>query len=276
MAGKLNFINTTTMNNQFFYSLISGIFIGGIAGYLGTLMLLKKMTVAVDPLSHFVLPGVAVALLYGIDPSIGAFATILLGVLFVWLFENKTKLPTETLIAVLFTAGVAISLIISPSESLEEIFTGDITQIGPLSAVSAIIFSFLIFFVLQKIYSKIILMEVSEDLAIMEGINTKKYLLIYLISLALIVALEVKIVGGLMTAALVAVPAVTAKMLSQNLKQYAWLGAIFGAVFAIVGIMLAKITPQPAGVLITMTSISTFITVLLLKSLSAKIKKSFY
>ena len=229
------------------------------------------MTVAVDPLSHFVLPGVAVALLYSFDPSVGAFASILLGVILVWLFETKTKLPTETLIALLFTAGVAIALLISPSGSLEEIFTGNISQIGPMSAAAAAVFSLLIFFVLQKIYSKIILMEISEDLAIMEGVNTKKYLLIYLISLALIVALEVKIVGGLMTAALVAVPAITAKLLSRNLKQYAWFGVTLGIIFSVIGIMLTKIINQPAGILITLTAVLTFIVVLLLKTLLARI-----
>lgn len=269
MKEKLNFTNTImNMTNQIYYSLISGIFIGGIAGYLGTLMLLKKMTVAVDPLSHFVLPGVALAVLYSFDPSIGAFISILLGVILVWLFENKTKLSTETLIAVFFTTGVAIALMISKSDSLEEIFTGDITKIGPVSTAVVIIFSTLIFFVLQKIYRKIILIEISEDLAIMEGINTKKYLLVYLISLALIVALEVKIVGGLMTAALVAVPAVTAKMIGRNLKQYIWLAILFGILFAIAGILLAQIIAQPAGILITLSATLTFLTVLFFKSLN--------
>lgn len=255
------------MVNQIYYSLISGIFIGGVAGYLGTLMLLKKMTVAVDPLSHFVLPGVALALLFSFDPSIGAFASILVGVTLVWIFETKTKLPTETLIAVLFTTGVAIAIMVAKSDSIEEIFTGDISKIGPISTVVAIVFSTLIFLVLRKIYPKIILMEISEDLAVMEGVNTKKYLLVYLIALAMIVALEVKIVGGLMTAALVAVPAVTSRMLGRNLKQYVWLSVIFGMLFAIVGILFSRFIPQPAGILITLTAALTFLSVVLLKSL---------
>ncbi len=254
------------MTSHIYYSLISGIFIGGIAGYLGTLMLLKKMTVAVDPLSHFVLPGVAIALLYGFDPSIGAFASILLGVVLVWLFETKTKLPTETLIAVLFTTGVAIALMVAKSDSLEEIFTGDITRIGPISTAVVIIFSTLIFFALRKVYRKIILIEISEDLAVMEGINIKKYLLIYLISLALIVALEVKIVGGLMTAALIAVPAVTSRMICRNLNQYISFAVILGMLFAVVGIVLSKVTAEPAGILITLSATLTFLGVLFFKS----------
>lgn len=259
------------MTTQILYSLISGIFIGGIAGYLGTLMLLKKMTVAADPLSHFVLPGVATALLFGFDPSIGAFTTILLGVFLVWIFETKTKLPTETLIAVLFTAGVAIALMISKADNLEEIFTGDISQIGPFSAIAAISCSLLIFFVLQKIYSKIILIEISEDLAAMEGINTRKYLLIYLLALALVVALEVKIVGGLMTASLIAVPAVTAKVVGRNLKQYVLLAVALGIVFAVSGILLVKIIAEPAGVLITLIAVLTFIVALFTKAIVNKL-----
>ena len=81
-------------------------------------------------------------------------------------------------------------------------------------------------------------------------------------------ALEVKIVGGLMTAALVAVPAVTAKMLSRNLKQYAWFGIVFGAAFAVAGVLLTKVISQPAGILITLTAVLTFIAVLLIKTLS--------
>jgi ABC-type Mn2+/Zn2+ transport system permease subunit len=79
------------------------------------------------------------------------------------------------------------------------------------------------------------------------------------------VALELKIVGGLMTAALVAVPAVTARMICKNLKQYIWLAVIFGMLFAVVGIVLAKITAQPAGILITLTATLTFLVVLFFK-----------
>lgn len=260
----------TTMTSQFILSIISGLFIGGIAGYLGTLMLLKKMTVAVDPLSHFVLPGVAVALLYHFDPSLGAFFSILFGVALIWFLETRTSLSTEALIAVLFTAGVAVALLVSPADGLEEIFAGDIAQIGLTSTVVAVVFSLLIFFVLKIIYSKIILMEISEDLAKIEGVAPKKYLFVYLISLALIVALEVKIIGGLMTAALVAVPAVVAKMFSQNLKQYAFCGALLGALFAVAGIILTKIFIIPAGILITLIAVLTFVIILALKTIFIK------
>ena len=61
------------MNSQFLFSLISGIFIGGVAGYLGSLMLTKRMALVGDAFGHVALPGMGLALLLGLDVSFGAF-----------------------------------------------------------------------------------------------------------------------------------------------------------------------------------------------------------
>ena len=68
------------MSNQFLFSLISGIFIGRAAGYLGSLMLTKRMALVGDALGHVALPGMGLALLFGLDVSFGAFLFLLLGI----------------------------------------------------------------------------------------------------------------------------------------------------------------------------------------------------
>ena len=68
------------MNSQFLFSLISGIFIGGAAGYLGSLMLTKRMAFVGDALGHVALPGMGLALIFGLDISFGAFLFLLLGI----------------------------------------------------------------------------------------------------------------------------------------------------------------------------------------------------
>ena len=70
---------------QLFLSLICGILIGGTAGYLGTLMLSKRMALVAGPLGHLTLPGIALALIYGFDVSLGAFPFVILGTIFIWL-----------------------------------------------------------------------------------------------------------------------------------------------------------------------------------------------
>jgi len=74
------------------------------------------------------------------------------------------------------------------------------------------------------------------------------------------IALGVRIVGGLMTAALVAVPACTSRNVSSTLKQYALFSLLFGMVACIVGIIASQMTTIAVGPLIIISSAVLFAT----------------
>ena len=154
--------------------LISGIFIGGTAGYLGSLMLTKRMALVGDALGHVALPGMGLALLSGLDISFGAFLFLLLGIFLIWLFEIKTSLPMEALVGIVFVASLAIGFLIIPEPELLEALMGDISKVSLEMAFASVIFSLLIFLMLNRIYPKMILANISEDLAKSEGIKIEK------------------------------------------------------------------------------------------------------
>jgi ABC-type Mn2+/Zn2+ transport system permease subunit len=253
------------MEMQFFLSLICGIFIGGVAGYLGSLMLSKRMALVAGPLGHLTLPGIALALIYGFDISLGAFPFVILGIFLIWLFEIRTKLPMEALTAIVFSSGVSIAFLFLPIEQAEEALIGDISKVSFGDTIILVLSCFLIFLIIKKIYSKMILINISEDLAKAQGIDIKKYNFIYLFLIAIIVALGVKLVGGLLTAALVAIPACTARNLSKNLSQYRFYALLFGSISCFFGILLFEITKFPAGPLIILTSTFFFLISLIFK-----------
>lgn len=248
-------------------SLIAGIFIGGAAGYLGTLMLSKRMALVAGPLGHLTLPGIALALLYHFDVSLGAFPFVILGIILIWLFEIRTKLPMEVLTAIVFASGVAIAFLFLPIKQAEAALVGDISKISFSEVLVTIILCSLIFFIIKKIYSKMVLINISEDLARAEKINVKKYNFLYLGAIAIIVALGVKVVGGLLTAALVSIPAATSRNLSKNLLQFSLGGIFFGVLSSFLGILLSKITGFPAGVLIIIVSTFFFLISLIFKKI---------
>jgi ABC-type Mn2+/Zn2+ transport system permease subunit len=252
---------------SFLLSLIAGIFIAGVAGYLGTLMLSKRMALVADPLGHLTLPGIALALLYGFDVSLGAFPFVILGIILIWLFEIRTKLPMEALTAIVFASGVAIAFLFLPIEQAETALVGDISKVGFLDTLITCILCLFIFLLIKKIYLKMTLINISEDLAKSEKINVKKYNLFYLFSIAIIVALGVKVVGGLLTAALVAIPAATARNLSKNLFQFSLGGTFLGVLSSFFGILLFKITGFPAGPLIVLVSTFFFLISLIFKKM---------
>jgi len=247
------------MDNQFLLSLIVGISVGGAAGYLGSLMLSRRMALVAGPLGHLTLPGIALGLMYGFDVSLGAFPFVIFGIVLIWLFEMRTKLPMEALTAVVFASGVAITFLFLPIEQAEATLVGDISKVRFGEAIISVVLALLLFLVVKKIYSKIVLINISEELALSEGINIKKYNLIYLGSIALIVALGVKMVGGLLTAALVAIPASAARNLSGNLAQYAFGAMVIGIISSFLGIFFFKLTGFPAGPLIILASTLIFL-----------------
>lgn len=245
--------------------LIASIFVAGVAGYLGSLMLSRKMTIIADPLSHLALPGVALALILQKDVSFGAFLFLFLGTILIWYLQEKTKLPTETIIAILFSVSLAITFLFLSEHQIEEALMGDISKIDFLEGIIIIFVCLSVFLLLRKIYPKLILISISEEIAQSEGVNLKKYNFLYLLAISAIIALGVKFVGGLLVSALVALPAATAKNLVKNLKNYQILSSFFGISFVLLSYSFFRISHFSFGPLIIISGFFVFLISLILK-----------
>jgi len=246
------------MINQLALSLIAGTAISAVAAYLGTLMLSKKMSVTAGPLGHLAFPGVALALIYGINISLGAFPFIIFGIILIWLLEIRTKLPTEALTAIVFTFGVGTSFLFLPIEQAEAALVGNIMEINTGTTITTIILCLIVLYTINKIYQQMALINIYEDLAKTEGVNVKLYNLLYLGSLAIIVALGVILVGGLLTVAITAIPAATARNFSTRMSLYKLSAIVFGVIATAAGLLIAWPTQLPAGPMIILSSIILF------------------
>lgn len=236
------------MDNQLLLSLISGIFISGIAAYLGTLMLSRKMSVIAEPVAHLALPGAALAIIYNFNLFIGVFPFTILGALIIWLLEKKTKLPIENLAAIIFASSIGAALLILPIEEAEEVLIGNILNINFLETILVLLVSLIIFLIVSKIYNKTLLLNISEDLALVNGVNINLYNFLYLLSIALTVSIGVYLVGGLITAALIAIPAAISKNLNKTLSKYKLFSVLIGPSITILGILIGwfyNISPGP-------------------------------
>jgi ABC-type Mn2+/Zn2+ transport system permease subunit len=183
----------------------------------------------------------------------------------VWLFEIRTSLPTEALVGIIFVGSLAIGFLIVPELELLEALFGDISKVSFETTLFSVAFSILIFLVANRIYPKMILANISEDLAKSEGIKIKKQNFIYLLSIAVMVALGVKIVGSLLVGALVVIPAATSRNLSKNLKAYSLGSAFIGVLSCFLGTLLFKTTSLPAGPVIILTAAAFFLISLIFK-----------
>ncbi len=177
-------------------SLLIGVSVGVSAGYLGSLMVLKKMALVGDALSHVALPGLALGILYNFPPFLGAFAFLFASAVIIWHLGRVTKLPFETIVGAMFTLALAIGIMIIPGADLLEALFGDITTVTILDTVAALVVSAIAVLLTKIIYKKLVLGMISEELAISKGIDVSRTNFVYLLLTSLIVAVGIKITGN--------------------------------------------------------------------------------
>ena len=115
---------------------------------------------------------------------------------------------------------------------------------------------------------------ISKELALASRIKVERINLIFLLLVAIIVAVGIKEVGTLLVGAVVIVPAAAAKTISTTLSRYSLMSAIFGLASATLGVVLSSYVNLPAGPLVvivgTVIFAGGFLTNFLLKRLKSK------
>ena len=253
------------MNLQLTISLISGLLISSVSAYLGTLMLSKRMSVVAGPLAHLAFPGVALAIIYDFSFAFGVFPFVIIGAIMIWFLERKTKLPMENLTAVIFAIGVGTSLLFLPIAKAEEALVGSIMQISVWESLMVFVLSLLVFVTVRYIYKTMMLINIYEDIAEAQKINISLYNLVYLLSIAVIVAMGVYLVGGLITVASIAIPAGASRNLSKSLSEYKFCAVLFSCIGTTFGILISLVCNLPTGPLIVVSNAVIFLLSLVYK-----------
>ncbi len=230
-------------------------------------MVLERMALVGDALSHVALPGLALGVLYGFNPFMGAFAFLFASAILIWHLERVTRLSFETIVGSLFTVALAVGILLIPETELLEALFGDISKITRLDAIVTVGLSVAVMISAKKIYDKLVLGMISEELAASIGVKVARINLLYLLLVSLIVAMSIKIVGTLLVGFLVVVPAAVAKNASSNLSKYSMLSSLFGAISASSGILLSQSLMLPAGPSIVLSGIMVFLIVLPIRRL---------
>lgn len=243
-----------------------GAIVGGLAGGLGSLMMGRRMSLVGGPLGHLALPGVALALLLSANIFLGALFSIVLGIVFIWFLEGRTDLPTEALTGLIFASGVAVGFLLLPLSEAEEVVVGNITEVGLFDLFLSVGVALFVLVLVKMVYRKVVLSALSEELALGKGIEARKVSFLYLLAIGAVTALEVKIVGILLTAALFVIPASCARNLARGLRGYSFLSIFFGVLSTTLGILVWRATLVPAGPLIITSSSFLFLVSLLFKN----------
>ena len=252
-------------DNQFLLILVSGLFTALAASFLGAFIIVKRMALVGDALSHVALPGIGLALLINIDPIYGAAVFLLAAAFGTWFIEKRTALPPEAIIGAFFTATLALGVILVPSEELFESLFGNLFAIKKIDAAIIIAVSLMIFYLTLLLSRRLTLSIAAPDLAKSAGFRPDFSYLSFLLLFALSVALGIKLIGSVLMGALTILPAVSARNFSWSLKSFLIFSVIFGLIMTFIGIVVSNIFNFPPGPSVILSGIFFFVVSLLFK-----------
>ncbi|MBI1754774.1 metal ABC transporter permease [Candidatus Azambacteria bacterium] len=232
---------------------IVSIVVSAAAALLGVFIILRRLALVSDVLSHVALPGMALALLWGIQPFVGAFTALFIAIAGIFFMERKFAFSIETLVGIIFTAAMGIGIVLIPEESLIESLFGNISNIGPHEALFTAIIGSALIALTVIFFTKFARATFSQELAKGSGVPQGKTEFMFLTAVALAIALGIKVVGTLLMGALIIVPAVTAKNIAWSLKSMTFFSVMLGVVVFLGGVSLANafdVVPGAAVILV--------------------------
>lgn len=234
-------------------------------GLMGGFALMKRMTLAGDVMSHIALPGIGVALLFKINPLIGAAVALLFGAILIWRLERYGALATETAIGVIFTAAIAIGALLSSEEELIEALFGGFAEITPLFFWIGMVAVAVLIALLLKLRGKLLLSLFSQDLAVASGINVSRLQLTYLLLFSVTILLGLQFLGALLVGSLIIIPGAIARQLTHNLNSFLLISVASSVLSVALGMFFANQYGSELGPTIVTVAAGLFLFSLLKK-----------
>lgn len=231
---------------------LAGLGVVLLAGPLGCFVVWRRMAYFGDSLAHTALLGIALGLLLGIDLSLGVIAGSVLLAAFLLAMQQQKRLASDTLLGLMAHAGLALGLVVlsffeSFRVDLLSYLFGDILAVSWGDLVWIYASAVVGLAVLIIIWRPLLAVTVHEELARAEGVAVWPTRLAFVLLIAIVIAIAMKIVGILLITAMLIIPAATARRFAETPEQMAALAVVAGALAVFFGLAGSVQWDTPSG-----------------------------
>ena len=258
--------------------LLAGSFIAVVCAILGVFLVLKRLSLIGDGLSHVCLTGVALGLWTQTSPLYMSIPVVLFCSLGVMKIMDKIKIYGDAAIGVVSAAGLALGILITAlaggfNADLFGYLFGSILTVGRVEVLGcalllAVLLSFLIGF-----YRDLIAASFDEAFAHTRGIKIKNLNTILIVFTSISVVLAFKVVGIFLISALIVLPPVTALLLAKTFKQVLWISAASALLSVWCGVYLSFLFNIPSGATIILVNLFFLLMAFVYSRIGLTVKK---
>lgn len=257
-------LNYEFLQNAF----LSGLIIGVIAPLLGVFIVVRRLSLIADALSHVTLAGIAGSLYLSQSvPALALLNPIYLGIVasvsgsvLIERLRTLYKHYEELAIPIIMSGGIGLSAIFI---SLASGFSTDLMSylFGSVSAVSrqdlyvVIVIALVVILFLYFFFKELFVLSFDEEYTKASGLPAKWVHLLFMVVTALVIAASMRIVGILLVSSLITLPVAAAMRLAKGFKQAIIYAIVFGESAVIIGLVSAFYLDLAPGGTIVVTSI---------------------
>lgn len=252
-------------------ALLAGLIVSAATGPLGAFVIWRRMAYFGDAVAHAAILGVALALGFEISVFIGTLMTALAMAFAVSILAGRGW-AVDSLLGVLSHSALALGLIAVSFQpnlrvDLNAFLFGDILTVTQSDLVIIALGAVAVLALLIWRWDALLTATISEDLAQSHGINPKHERLLLTLALAVTVAVALKVVGALLIAALLIIPAAAARAFARGPEAMALIATSFSAVSVGIGLIMSLYLDTPAGPSIIAASAAIFTGSLIARSI---------
>lgn len=234
------------------HAFAAGAIVSLAAAPLGCFIVWRRMAYIGDTMSHSALLGVALGLALGINITLGiAIITVTIALL-LGLSARQRAISSDTVLGILAHSSLAFGLIAIGAMpwvrvDLMGYLFGDILAVGNADLLAIGIVTALSLAVLAAIWRALVASTVSEELARAEGVKTGLIRIVFMLLIAVVVSVAMKLVGVLLITSLMIIPAATARHFARSPEAMAVIASLAGIASVALGLIASYGFDSPSG-----------------------------
>lgn len=244
-------------------ALVVGFFTAISTAMLGNFVVTARQAIVSDMLAHTALVGVGLGIFWQISPTHLALVTTIIAALLLWWLSRQKNQAPEAISMLLLTGGLATALLLTHLNkdnpiSLDTYLFGSIITITPSEIWSFVILNLLIIVTLVLFWRPFLTLVFDRDFLQTRRYN-EFYEILFMVLLALVVGIGLKVIGGLLIGALLVIPVLTAQSFSQSFTQSVLVSVLINIVAVGGGLMASLYLDIPASSAIVLNLIGLYI-----------------
>ncbi len=253
---------------------LAGLLLAVIVPCVGVVVVLKRLSMIGDALSHTSLAGVAAGLLMGINPVLGAVIMCTGAALSIELIRKRMPRHAEMSIAIIMSAGIGLAGVLSGfvrgSANFSSFLFGSIVAIDDFEMAMVVAISVAVLACFLAFYRELFFIALDERAARLAGVPVSAVNFVFTILTAVTVSVAARTVGALIVSSMMVIPVACAMQLARSYRQTVIYSVCFAVAFMIIGLFAAYYAGLRPGGAVVLSGVVCLAVLLTLRALPGR------